>query len=202
MAWSGGSVTFTGTVPSSSYGVVYNAPTYTYPSNSTNRSLTVSSAGPLSVSCTASASQTYHARYYWPTIGEYVDDYTTISGTAPACPVYSYTVTWNANGGSVSPTSNTVTSGTSVTAPTPTQAGYSFNGWFTAASGGSLVVSGGSSYSVTSNITLYAQWTPITPKVWNGSSWTRASSVKVWNGSAWVNAQVKIWNGSSWAPPA
>jgi len=87
MAFSGGSVGFTGSIPSSTYGVTYTAPTYSYPSNSTNRTLTVSSAGPSSIACTGTASQTYHARYYWPTIGDYVDDYTTISGTAPACPV-------------------------------------------------------------------------------------------------------------------
>lgn len=74
-------------------------------------------------------------------------------------PTVQYTVTWNANGGSVSPTSSTVTSGSSVTAPTPTRSGYSFNGWYNASSGGSFIVGGGSSYTVTSNITLYAQWT-------------------------------------------
>lgn len=68
-----------------------------------------------------------------------------------------YTVTYNANGGSVSPTS-AVYSGTPLTLPTPTRAGYTFNGWFTAASGGSQV---SSPYTPTANITLYAQWTQI-----------------------------------------
>lgn len=71
-----------------------------------------------------------------------------------------YTVTWNANGGSVSPTSFTQSSGNlSTTAPTPTRSGYTFNGWYNASSGGSLIVNAGSSYTPTSNITLYAQWT-------------------------------------------
>jgi len=73
----------------------------------------------------------------------------------------SYTVTWNANGGSVSPTSSTVTAGGSVTAPTPTLSGYTFNGWYDSASGGKQQVTGGGSYTPSSSITLYAQWTAI-----------------------------------------
>lgn len=78
-----------------------------------------------------------------------------------------YTVTWNANGGSVSPTSSTVSPGGSVTAPTPTRSGYTFNGWYNASSGGSLIVNAGNSYTPSSSITLYAQWslTPITPSI-------------------------------------
>ena len=87
--------------------------------------------------------------------------------TTNAAPVY-YTVTWNANGGSVSPSSSTQsTVGGSITAPTPTQSGYSFNGWYNASSGGSLIVNGGGSYTPSSNITLYARWTyvPLTPNI-------------------------------------
>lgn len=89
----------------------------------------------------------------------------TLSSSNNYAPIIQYTVTWNANGGSVSPSSNTVNSGSSVTAPTPTRSGYSFNGWYNASSGGSYIVGAGSSYTVTSNITLYAQWTStfITP---------------------------------------
>ena len=47
----------------------------------------------------------------------------------------------------------------SITLPTPTRAGYTFNGWYTAATGGTKVGEGGASYTPTANITLYAQWT-------------------------------------------
>ena len=44
----------------------------------------------------------------------------------------------------------------------PTPSGYSstytFNGWYTAASGGTRIGGGGSSYTPTTNTTLYAQW--------------------------------------------
>lgn len=78
-----------------------------------------------------------------------------------------YTVTYNANGGSVSPASATVNYGSSVTLPTPTRSGYTFNGWYTASSGGTLVGSAGASYTPSSTITIYAQWTltPVIPTV-------------------------------------
>lgn len=72
-----------------------------------------------------------------------------------------YTVTFNANGGSVSPTSTTVTSPNSITLPTPFRTGYNFNGWYTSSSGGSYIGGAGSSYTPTSSITLYAQWSAI-----------------------------------------
>lgn len=94
----------------------------------------------------------------------------------------SYTVTWDANGGTVSPTSSSVTPGSSVTAPTPTRSSYTFNGWYNAASGGSLIVNAGGSYTPSSSVTLYAQWTasatgPTTPtNLFNlysgGPTWT------------------------------
>ena len=68
-----------------------------------------------------------------------------------------YTVTYNANSGSVSPASATY-EGTALTLPTPTRAGYTFNGWYTAASGGTKVGDAGATYIPSANITLYAQW--------------------------------------------
>ena len=47
----------------------------------------------------------------------------------------------------------------SVTLPTPTRTDYTFTGWFTSASGGTFVGSGGATYTPTANITIYAQWT-------------------------------------------
>lgn len=81
-----------------------------------------------------------------------------------------YTVTYNANGGSVSPSSVTVSAGSSVTLPTPTRAGYTFNGWYTASSGGSNLGGGGVLYTPSSSVTIYAQWTAITYTItWNAN---------------------------------
>ena len=43
-----------------------------------------------------------------------------------------------------------------VTLPTPTKTGYTFDGWYTASTGGNKVTS---PYTPTNNITLYARWT-------------------------------------------
>ena len=68
------------------------------------------------------------------------------------------TVTFNANGGSVSPTTRTVESGASVGAlPTPTRDGWTFTGWFTEVTGGTPV---SAATQVTGDVTYYAQWTP------------------------------------------
>lgn len=73
--------------------------------------------------------------------------------------IQQYTVTYNANGGSVSPTSATCDAGESVKLPTPTKTSNSFNGWYTASSGGTKVGAAGASYKPEASITLYAQWT-------------------------------------------
>ena len=78
--------------------------------------------------------------------------------SAYTCPV----VTFNANGGSVGTASKKVFINTPYgTLPAPTRTGYYFAGWYTAASGGSLVKED-TNVSITSNQTLYAHWTPYT----------------------------------------
>lgn len=78
--------------------------------------------------------------------------------SAYTCPV----VTFNANGGSVGTASKKVFINTPYgTLPAPTRTGYYFAGWYTAASGGSLVKED-TNVSITFNQTLYAHWTPYT----------------------------------------
>ena len=70
----------------------------------------------------------------------------------------SYTVAFDANGGSVNPESKSVTyDSTYGGLPTPAWAGHEFKGWFTAASGGTEVTSA-TKVTATSNHTLYAHW--------------------------------------------
>lgn len=67
-----------------------------------------------------------------------------------------YTVTFNANGGTASESSRKVAQGSTIgTLPSCTRNGYEFGGWFTALEGGLKV---DSTYSVSSNVTLYARW--------------------------------------------
>ena len=88
-----------------------------------------------------------------------------------------YTVSYNANGGSVSPTSASVTPGNTTTLPTPTKSfkiTYNANngsgapsaqtvnltckGWATSSTATSASYSCGASYKPTANVTLYAVW--------------------------------------------
>lgn len=95
-----------------------------------------------------------------------------------------YTVTWNANGGSVSTTSSTFSAGGSVTTPTPTRSGYTFVAWRDTPSGDYTYTTGaGVSWSPPSqNITMYARWTasgtaPATPTNGGGTYTTGTNYV-------------------------
>lgn len=77
----------------------------------------------------------------------------------------------------------TSSSVTALTLPTPTRTGYTFAGWYTAASGGTKVGNGGASYMPSANITLYAHWTAITYTVSynaNGGSGAPSSQTKTY----------------------
>lgn len=86
------------------------------------------------------------------------NSFTTISSTPP--PATTYTLTFDADGGSVSPATLTVTEGIVIgTLPEPTRAGYIFNGWFTEANG--LGTQYTASTIATGNVTLYAAWVSV-----------------------------------------
>ena len=67
------------------------------------------------------------------------------------------TVTFNANGGTVDPTSETITKGSTLTLPTPTRSGYRFDGWFTEKTGGTQVKANETTFD--KDTTIYAHWT-------------------------------------------
>jgi uncharacterized repeat protein (TIGR02543 family) len=68
-----------------------------------------------------------------------------------------FTVTFNANGGTVTPASgSTRADSTLASLPVPARANYAFNGWFTAETGGTEVTVG-RKYSA--NTVIYAHWT-------------------------------------------
>lgn len=71
-----------------------------------------------------------------------------------------YTITWNANGGSVSPESSSYTyNGDPIVLPQPTRDGYTFLGWFTSANGGDKINDVGKDNKPTSDVEYFAQWT-------------------------------------------
>ena len=96
----------------------------------------------------------------------------------------SHKVTFNANGGTVSTSSKMVAMNTPIgELPTPSRDYYTFNGWYTATSGGTEITEDTvmDSYE---DITLYAHWTANSL-----SAWTLAS--KVPSGARIVNRKYK-----------
>lgn len=83
-----------------------------------------------------------------------------------------FTVTFNANGGTVSTANKTLTFGNNYgTLPTPKRDYYNFIGWFTKADGGEQIFDSTIPDSA-SNVTLYAHWTQNSI-----SSWVKASEM-------------------------
>lgn len=71
---------------------------------------------------------------------------------------FPYTVTYDSSGGSAVASQSAIFNMTVSALTTSTRAGYTFNGWYTVASGGSKV---SYPYTVKGNVTLYAQWTSL-----------------------------------------
>lgn len=71
-----------------------------------------------------------------------------------------YTVTYNANGGSGAPGSQTKTYGKTLTLSStkPTRTNYTFKGWGTSASATTVAYAAGASYTANAAVTLYAVW--------------------------------------------
>lgn len=89
---------------------------------------------------------------------------TTSVGTNPPTTLYAhwiakkYTVTLDANGGTVSMASRTATYGSEYPAlPAPTREGYTFDGWYTQKTGGTKVDED-TTVTTAANHTLYAHW--------------------------------------------
>jgi uncharacterized repeat protein (TIGR02543 family) len=88
--------------------------------------------------------------------------------TTSACPV-TYNVTYNANGstsGTVPTDATNYVSGTTVTVAansgTLARTGYTFGGWNTQADGlGTNYAAGSGTFTITANVTLFAQWTAL-----------------------------------------
>lgn len=92
-----------------------------------------------------------------------------------------YTYTFDANGGAVSPESAQGGVETTVTIPAPVREGYTFDGWYTAASGGTrYAIEPGDAVHPTSNRILYAHWTANTYTIaFNANTGTGAAMQSV-----------------------
>lgn len=92
---------------------------------------------------------------YWQYSSNFNKNYILIA----ICSKASYTITLDANGGTVSQTSLKCYDGEKFgTLPTPTRDGYSFLGWYSAKTGGTIITDTTVFSSSTSPRTLYAHW--------------------------------------------
>ena len=93
-----------------------------------------------------------------------------------------YTVTFDANGGTVLELTRGVDDGTSVgPLPMPTRVGYAFDGWWTEANGGSQM---SEATCVTDDVTVYAHWTPAVCAV-TYKPGANGSGMSLTTGKAW-----------------
>ena len=113
---------------------------------------------------------------------------TTTVKYSTSCSLAPYEIIWNAttNGGDCSTTSTEVPSGSAISAvltelPTATKEGYTFNGWYTAATGGSKILL---TTVPTDDAEYFAQFTPISYTI------TYASGA---NGTGTVNSTTKTY---------
>lgn len=95
----------------------------------------------------------------------------------------SYTVTYNANGGSGAPSNQTKWYGKTLvlSSTKPTRSGYAFKGWATTSSG-SVAYASGANYTANAAVTLYAVWQSTNYTVTynaNGGSGAPSSQTKV-----------------------
>ena len=114
----------------------------------------------------------------------------TVSGTSSGyfleAPIVNYTVSYNSNGGSNNPSSQTVESGNTISSlPSPgIRSGYSFNGWVSSYNSG-VYSAGSTSHAIFANTTFTASWTQLTWTVsFNGNGGSTPSSVTVTQGSS------------------
>jgi uncharacterized repeat protein (TIGR02543 family) len=119
-----------------------------------------------------------------------------------------FAVTFNANGGSGSMTTQSENTTTALIANSFTHSGFTFSGWNTQANGGGTAYAGGANYGFGANVTLYAQWaaasvpvvtlSPTSQVVGNGNTATFSASASG-NPAPSVQWEVSSNGGSSWS---
>ncbi|MEP7137573.1 MAG: right-handed parallel beta-helix repeat-containing protein, partial [Chloroflexota bacterium] len=149
-----GNITSLGVPNPTQHGVVWS--TLANPTIADNKT----TDGPVSVTGAFTSNITgltagalYHVRAY---ATNFVD---TAYGADVTFSARTYIVTFNANGGTGSMSTQTSFSATALTANTFTRIGYTFSGWNTTVNGSGTAYANGAVYPFTADATLYAQWT-------------------------------------------
>lgn len=108
--------------------------------------------------------RTYTVHAWWDSSGfSHGTNYATTTVTVPAVARPTYTVSYNANGGSGAPSNQTKQHDITLTLSSvkPTRDGYEFAGWGTSTTDTGVKYSAGGQYTGNANITLYAIWTNV-----------------------------------------
>ena len=137
------------------------------------------SAQTISFSCSMAFNLTWSGTYAGTKSG---------SGSITVAKKTSYTVSYNANGGTGAPSGQTKWHDTTLTLSSvkPTRTGYTFQGWGTSSSDTSVNYAAGAKYTANAKITLYAIWTVITYTVSynaNGGSGAPSAQTKTYGKS-------------------
>ena len=120
----------------------------------------------------------------------------TSGNSLPISTVTKYTVSYNANGGSGAPSSQTKYKGVTLKLSTtkPTRSGYTFAGWGLSSTDTSVNYSAGGSYTANASDTLYAIWKKtikLTYSANGGSGAPSASSATVYNATTSYTFSIK-----------
>ena len=83
----------------------------------------------------------------------------TLSGSGKVSSTTTNPTTYTYGAGNGTLTANYSAAGSQIILPSPTRAGYTFNGWYTDTALTTLAGTGGAKYAPTSSHTLYAKWT-------------------------------------------
>ena len=115
--------------------------------------------------------------------------------------INTYTVTFNANGGSGAPSAQTKTYGVTLalSPAVPTRANYAFKGWATSSTATTATYAAGGSYTNNSAVTLYAVWWLIPFCVYASSGWKRAEKVYVYgtDGKPYLATSVTVYGADN-----
>lgn len=151
--------------------------------------------GTYSISGNASASKTITVTFknYNTDNGDSATKSVSFTVTVPAWT--SYAITFNANGGSGAPSSQTKWKDQTLTLSStkPTRTGYTFLGWSTSSTATSATYAAGGSYTANSAATLYAVWKAITYTIKfnaNGGSGAPSNQTKTYGKTLTLSSTV------------
>ena len=164
-----------GNVSQVPYSVVWNSGTKSSNANGTMVTFTFKVKSGIAAGTKAAVTLSYSKD---DTMNANLDPVTfqTQSGSITVKGATVYTLTFNDNGGSGGPGSQTGNGTITLSSTKPSKTGYAFLGWSTSSTATSASYSAGGSFSLTNNTTLYAVWKANTYSVkFNGNGATSGS---------------------------